>query len=139
MNKNLSIAAALGAIAVILGAFASHSLQETLTQEALKSTETAVRYQLYHIFAVLIVNLHKGFSNTLKNRLSILFFFGILFFSGSIYAIYLVGISAKSIWFITPFGGLLLIIGWLWMSIAFLTKKVEKSKNKIYNIHKESK
>lgn len=125
MNKNLSIAAALGAIAVILGAFASHSLQEVLSQEALKSTETAVRYQMYHVFAVLAVNLFSGFSDTLKNRLSLVFFLGILFFSGSIYAIYLVGIPVKSIWFITPLGGLLLIIGWLWLSIAFLTKNVK--------------
>lgn len=126
MNKNLSIAAALGAIAVILGAFAAHSLQESMTQEALESTETAVRYQLYHVFVVLFLNLYSGFSDSLKQKLSILFFIGILFFSGSIYAIYLLGISAKTIWFVTPFGGLLLIIGWLWMSIAFLKGKAEK-------------
>lgn len=126
MNKNLSIAAALGAIAVILGAFASHSLQETLTQEALKSTETAVRYQLYHVFAVLILNLYSGFSSKSKQYLSYIFFLGIFLFSGSIYSIYLLGISAKSIWFITPLGGLLLIVGWLWMSILFLKRVVNK-------------
>lgn len=124
MNKNLSIAAALGAIAVILGAFASHSLQETLTAEALESTETAVRYQLYHVFAVLFVNMYTGFSNALKQRLSLVFFIGILLFSGSIYAIYLAGVAAKTIWFVTPLGGLLLIVGWLWLSIAFLQKVV---------------
>lgn len=125
MNKNMSIAAALGAIAVILGAFASHSLQETLTQDALKGTETAIRYQLYHVFIVLILNLYTGFSEKIKERISLVFFFGILLFSGSIYAIYLGGIPGKSIWFITPLGGLLLIVGWLWLSIAFLTKHVK--------------
>ena len=126
MNKNLSIAAALGAIAIILGAFASHKLQEILTPEALKSMETAVRYQLYHVFVVLFLNLYKGFSDELKNKLSFLFFIGILLFSGSIYAIYLLGISAKSIWFVTPLGGFILIVGWLWMSITFLIKDVNK-------------
>ena len=129
MKKNLSLAAALGAIAVIIGAFASHSLQETLTQEALKSTETAVRYQLYHVFVVLFVNIYVGFSEKQKQQLSGLFFLGILLFSGSIYAIYLGGIPAKTIWFVTPLGGLFLIVGWLWLSIAFLKVKVKKELN----------
>ena len=120
MNKNLSIAAALGAIAVIIGAFASHKLKEMVTPEALNSIETAVRYQLYHVFVILFLNLYKSFTDDLKNKLSILFFIGILLFSGSIYAIYLLEIPAKSIWFVTPLGGLILIVGWLWMSISFL-------------------
>ena len=126
MNKNLSIASFLGITAVILGAFAAHSLKESLSAEAMESMTTGIRYQIYHVIVLLFVNTYNGFSSTFKNRVSWLFFIGILFFSGSIYAIYMLGVSAKSIWFITPLGGLLLILGWLLMFIFFLRKSLSK-------------
>ena len=45
-----------------------------------------------------------------------------LFFSGSIYAITF-GVNAKNIWFITPIGGLLFIIGWLKIALSFNKNK----------------
>lgn len=119
MNKNLKITAALGAFTVILGAFGAHSLKDILEVEALKSFETAVRYQMYHVIVLLFVNMYQLFSEKQKNRISYLFFAGILFFSGSIYAISF-GVPAKSIWFVTPLGGLLLISGWISMLISFI-------------------
>ncbi len=53
MNKNLSITAFLGITAIILGAFASHSLKEKLTPDAMSSIETAIRYQMYHVLVLL--------------------------------------------------------------------------------------
>ena len=126
MNKNLSITSFLGIIAIILGAFAAHSLKEKLSPEAMNSLETAIRYQIYHVIVLLFVNTYQEFSIKIKQRVSILFFLGILFFSGSIYAIHLLGISAKSIWFVTPFGGLLFILGWLILFLFFLKKAVNK-------------
>ena len=126
MNKNLSITAFLGITAIILGAFASHSLKEKLTPDAMSSLETAIRYQMYHVIVLLFVNTYQGFSNRLKHRVSILFFLGILFFSGSIYAIYLLGIPAKSIWFVTPLGGAFLIAGWFLLIAIFLKKSIKK-------------
>lgn len=119
MNKILSVTAFLGAITVVLGAFGAHSLQETLSVYELKSFETGVRYQMYHVLALLFVNMYSLFSSKTKKIISYLFFVGILFFSGSIYAITF-GVPAKSIWFITPLGGLFFILGWLKMSISFL-------------------
>lgn len=127
MNKNLSIASFLGLTAVILGAFAAHSLKESLSAEAMESMTTGIRYQIYHVIVLLFVNTYQGFSEKLKNRISLFFFLGILFFSGSIYAIYMLGVSAKSIWFITPLGGLLLIVGWLLMLVFFLKKSFSKN------------
>ncbi len=126
MNKNLAITSFLGFLAVVLGAFATHSLKDTLTIGAYASLQTAIRYQIYHVLVVLFVNLYSGFSSALKNKLSVLFFIGILFFSGSIYTIYLGGVPAKSIWFITPLGGLILCLGWLWMVGVFLKKGLQK-------------
>jgi uncharacterized membrane protein YgdD (TMEM256/DUF423 family) len=126
MNKNLSIASFLGITAVVLGAFAAHSLKERLSPEAMESITTGIRYQIYHVIVLLFVNTFSGFTDKFKNQVSLMFFLGILFFSGSIYAIYLLGVSAKSIWFITPLGGLLLIIGWLLMFIYFVKKSLNK-------------
>lgn len=124
MNKNLVIISILGAITIVLGAFGAHALKEVLTVEELKSYETAVKYQMFHIIVLLIVNTYTGFNLKNKNVISYLFLAGILFFSGSIYAITL-GVSPKNIWFITPLGGLLFIIGWLKLAYSFLKIKKE--------------
>ena len=120
MNKTaLFSGALLGLLGVAIGAFGAHALSKTLTIEGMNSFDTAIRYQMYHIIILLFVNTYKGFSAQQKNRISSLFFMGILFFSGSIYTIQLIGVSAKSIWFITPLGGLFFILGWLYMTISF--------------------
>lgn len=123
MVKNLVISAILGMLAIILGAFGAHALKEILTTAQLLSFETAVRYQMYHAIVLLFVNTYSGFTTRQKNVISYLFFIGVLCFSGSIYLIQLTKISAKSIWFVTPLGGLFFIIGWLLMIIYFLKKK----------------
>ena len=123
MNKNLVITAILGILTIILGAFGTHALAEKLNIDSMKSFETAVQYQMYHVLALLFINTYKGFSNKTKKYISILFFCGILFFSGSIYLITIGGISAKSIWFFTPIGGLSFIAGWVFILINFLKIK----------------
>ena len=126
MYKNLTTAGVLGVIAVILGAFGAHALKTRLTPEALESFETAVRYQFFHVLLLLFVNMFTGFTNKEKNRISYFLIAGILLFSGSIYLIYLANVPAKAIWFITPLGGILLIVGWSLLTYSFL-KKVIKS------------
>lgn len=123
MYKNLTITALLGATTILLGAFGAHALKETLTADGLKSFETAVKYQMFHVIVLLIVNIYQGFSEKEKNIISYLLFVGILFFSGSIYLIQLTDISAKSIWFITPLGGVLFVVAWIYMAFHFVKKK----------------
>ncbi|MBE7628576.1 DUF423 domain-containing protein [Tenacibaculum piscium] len=125
MYKNLTITAVFGVIAVVLGAFGAHALKSKLSPEALQSFETAVRYQFIHVLVLLFINTFQEFSLQQKNRISRFFIAGIVLFSGSIYLIQLAGISAKSIWFITPLGGVLLIIGWSLMIFEFI-KKISK-------------
>lgn len=122
MFKNLIIACFFGVTAIILGAFGSHALKEILTSEQLISFETGVRYQMYHSIVLLFVAIFDGLSVRQKRFVNGFFYAGILFFSGSIYLIQLTSISAKSIWFITPLGGLFLIFGWLSMIVYFLMK-----------------
>lgn len=126
MFKNIIITCFLGLSAVILGAFGAHALKEILTAEQLLSFETAVRYQMYHAIVLLFVNVFEGFSAKQKNVISILFFMGVLFFSGSIYLIQLTSITAKSIWFVTPLGGFFFIIGWVSMMVIFIKKYFNK-------------
>ena len=123
MNKNLTITSVLGLLAIALGAFGAHALKDKLSIDGLNSFETAVRYQMYHVIVLLFVNTYSGFTNKAKKNISYSFFLGILFFSGSIYAIQLTEITAKSIWFITPLGGLFFMIGWGMMFWNFNKKK----------------
>ena len=122
MNKNLSLTALLGFCAVALGAFGAHALKEKLGVDALKTFETGVRYQMYHVIILLFVNTYDGFSIKTKKTISLLFFIGILLFSGSLYAITAGNISAKNIWFVTPLGGVFLLSGWLTLFFRFLKR-----------------
>lgn len=124
MKPILISTALLGLLAIVLGAFGAHALKEKLDPEALKSFETGVRYMMYHVIVLLFTNTYSGFSDKTKKMIGYLFLTGILFFSGSIFAITILGISAKTIWFITPLGGLLFILGWLKMAISFLKIKL---------------
>jgi uncharacterized membrane protein YgdD (TMEM256/DUF423 family) len=126
MFKNLVITCFLGLVAVILGAFGTHALKEILNSAQLLSFETAVRYQIYHVIVLLFVNTYDGFSSQQKNKISYLFFGGVLLFSGSIYVLQLTAITAKSIWFLTPLGGLFLIAGWSLLIMVFLKKCFRK-------------
>ncbi|WP_026775360.1 DUF423 domain-containing protein [Polaribacter sp. Hel_I_88] len=126
MFKNLIIACFFGLSAVILGAFGAHALKESLTSDQLLSFETAVRYQMYHAIILLFINIYNGFSIKQKNIISYLLILGVVMFSGSIYTIQLTSISAKSIWFVTPLGGLFLIIVWISMLIIFAKKYKQK-------------
>ncbi len=54
MNKLFLIFAAIaGAAAVLAGALLSHQLKSRMPEHALEVFETAVRYQFYHVFALL--------------------------------------------------------------------------------------
>jgi uncharacterized membrane protein YgdD (TMEM256/DUF423 family) len=100
------------ALGVVLGAFGAHALQATLTEhKTLELWDTAVRYQLFHAFALIAFGLF-GERTRGRDYPALLFLFGSLFFSGSIYALsfeFWKGLMGP----ITPLGGLMLILGWL--------------------------
>ncbi|MCK0130579.1 DUF423 domain-containing protein [Flavobacteriaceae bacterium F08102] len=123
-NHYLFTGVCLGFLAVLLGAFGAHALKEVLSPERLQSFETAVRYQMYHAIVILFVNGSSIFNPKSRVVISRLFLLGILFFSGSIYAI-TAGIDPKLIWFITPMGGLLLLSAW--GTLGWKVLKLKKS------------
>ena len=122
-NKNLTLASILGMLAIIFGAFGAHALKEKLGVDDLKTFETGVRYQIIHVIVLLLVNMYTDFSQKAKNTISLFFFIGIFFFSGSLYAITALQIDPKNIWFVTPLGGLFFILGWVKLSISFFKAK----------------
>jgi uncharacterized membrane protein YgdD (TMEM256/DUF423 family) len=119
MHTNfIKTAALLGALSIILGAFGAHALKEIFTADILQVYETAVRYQMYHAFALLAVGiLYKEFTNKKIRLAGDLFIAGIILFSGSLYALCFIEYQHLSslLWIgaITPLGGLCFIIGWL--------------------------
>jgi len=122
MIKKISgLAALLAMLTVVIGAFGAHSLKEKLSPEVLQSFETGVRYMMYHVLAILLITNSGMLSDKSKLIISSLFIAGILFFSGSIFAISLDIVQAKQIWFITPLGGLFFILGWLISAYSFYT------------------
>ena len=120
MIKKISgFTALLGLLTVVIGAFGAHSLKDKLSPEVLQSFETGVRYMMYHVLAILLITNSGMLSEKMKLIISALFITGILFFSGSIFAISLSVVEAKQIWFITPLGGLFFILGWLISAFSF--------------------
>lgn len=118
MHKGfLKTAALLGALSVILGAFAAHGLKKILTTDDLQIFETAVRYQFYHVFALLAVGiLYKEFPGKLMAWAGKFFIAGIILFSGSLYLLCYVKYNQLPLnWLgaITPFGGAAFIAGWV--------------------------
>jgi len=125
------LASVCGALSVILGAFSAHSLENlvnngTLSIHSFQVFEKGVKYQFYHSIVLLIL----AFLNVISNKEIFKFSFwsitaGILFFSGSLYWISLQSIIhitfPHSLFWITPLGGLLFIIGWIF--IIFDLKK----------------
>ena len=115
----LSLGAISGALGVILGAFGAHGLQDKLSDKMLQTWQTAVEYQFYHTFALLIVGLLAlKFQSGLLSSSGWCFIAGTTLFSGSLYALSLSGITKLGA--ITPVGGLIFIIGWILLATAVL-------------------
>jgi uncharacterized membrane protein YgdD (TMEM256/DUF423 family) len=129
MHKGLlKIGALLGALSIIFGAFAAHSIKSKVSADVLSIFETGVRYQTYHVFAIFLAAiLYKEFPTKSMVLAGKLFIIGIIIFSGSLYLLtYVKAIGADIfLWLgaITPFGGLAFIAGWGLLFKSFLDKK----------------
>jgi uncharacterized membrane protein YgdD (TMEM256/DUF423 family) len=111
-SLTLFIAAILGFLAVGLGAFGAHGLKTTLSADMMAVYQTAVQYHFYHCFALLIVGLlmYSGIEHMSLRVSAVLFFVGVLVFSGSLYAMAFTG--ARWLGAITPIGGLMFLVAW---------------------------
>ena len=118
MDRLLYICAGIaGFVAVALGAFAAHGLKARLDPDMLAVFDTAVRYQMYHVFAIVAAAWawarwqHKSFAVA-----GWLFAAGIVIFSGSLYVLALSGV--RWLGAVTPFGGLAFLTGWMCLIVG---------------------
>lgn len=123
-SKNLSAALLFwgglnGFLAVALGAFGAHSLKDLLeTNNTATIWQTASHYHLAHAIALVLTALlaDKFARSASLKRAGAGFLFGILLFSGSLYALALTNV--KVLGAITPFGGLGFMAGWILLLVT---------------------
>ena len=120
MNQRttLVLASLFGTLAVAFGAFGAHALKDLLTTTGRNETfDLAVRYHFYHTLALLATGILMEKFPKLKTS-SWLFSGGIIIFSGSLYTL---ALTNQKWWgAVTPFGGVLLIAGWVALGLTFL-------------------
>ncbi|MEQ9278547.1 MAG: DUF423 domain-containing protein [Balneola sp.] len=116
----LVIASFLAALAVGLGAFGAHALEESLSPKRLDTWNTAVTYHMWHALALIALALvSRVFEVDLAWSLNLIVA-GIFIFSGSLYLLCLTDTSWLGA--ITPIGGICFILGWLIAGWKFITQ-----------------
>ena len=124
MKGSIISGAIHGFLAVALGAFAAHALEDMLDDYSTGIWDTAIQYQMFHAAALILVgilmsNAILGEVKQLKIAM-ICFNAGIVIFAGSLMVLALTGIGILGA--ITPIGGVLFLIGWI-MVIMSVVKK----------------
>ena len=108
--------AVLGALGVILGAFGAHALRSILEARDLEIFETAVRYQMYHAFALMAAAWLISRNVPVAGNAAWAFIIGVVIFSGSLYL--MVATGQRWLGAITPIGGAAMIVGWCLLAYA---------------------
>lgn len=110
-----------GFLGVALGAFGAHALKSRLSAEMLAVFETGVRYQMYHVFAIVAAAWAAArWPARVFAAAGWLFVAGIVIFSGSLYLLAFTGV--RTLGAITPLGGLAFLAGWLCLAWGAGTK-----------------
>ncbi|OXL24258.1 DUF423 domain-containing protein [Psychrobacter sp. DAB_AL32B] len=111
----IGIAAINMAIAVALGAFGAHGLKAMVSTQQLEWWQTATLYWFIHGLGLLLVGILIRL-NYATQATAWLLQIGVIIFAGSLYAMTL----GAPRWFgaITPIGGVLMIAGWLWLTVS---------------------
>ena len=113
----LTLGAVSAAIAVACGALGAHALRDRLDGRMMETFEAAVRYQMYHALALLVVAwVAERSPGSLVSWAGWLFAGGTVLFSGSLYALSLGG--PRWLGPVTPLGGLSFLGGWLCLAMS---------------------
>jgi uncharacterized membrane protein YgdD (TMEM256/DUF423 family) len=118
-KRSLLTGSILLALAVLIGAFGAHGLKSMVEADKLVTFETGVRYHFYHGLGLLFLGILQLLYKTL--RLDVTYFaftFGTLLFSFNCYLYVLTGIKTMAM--IVPLGGLLFVLGWIYLSAKLL-------------------
>jgi uncharacterized membrane protein YgdD (TMEM256/DUF423 family) len=119
MQKLFIIVGAIsGALSVALGAFGAHAFKDALLASGRADTfETAVKYQMYHSLALILLGLLLAhFDHKFLQYAGYSYMIGVFIFSGSLYLLCATGISKLGA--ITPIGGVFLIAAWILLALG---------------------
>ncbi|HKQ70812.1 MAG TPA: DUF423 domain-containing protein [Polyangiaceae bacterium] len=106
-------------LAVAAGAFGAHALKARLSADLLAVFETAARYHMYHALGLIGVAWLASAKGSAANAVGWAMMAGIVFFSGSLYALALTGTRALGA--VTPIGGLCFLVAWgmfAWLALS---------------------
>ncbi|MCB9252388.1 MAG: DUF423 domain-containing protein [Flavobacteriales bacterium] len=123
-NRRYILIAAFGlSLAIIIGAFAAHALKNLIPVKDLEIFETGNKYQVYGFLGMLLMTILSTQSTVSLKRPILLLLTGIILFSGSLYLLSIRTLLSvegiNRIGAITPFGGLCMILSWIWLGIIF--------------------
>lgn len=122
LQQKLFIAGTLlMALSVALGAFGAHALKGAISDQRLATFDTAVKYQIIHALGLIVIAaMHRRLHRYILLKFYYMILIGVFLFSGSLYAL-----ATSSLWTdmnvnwigaITPFGGALFILSWIYLA-----------------------
>jgi uncharacterized membrane protein YgdD (TMEM256/DUF423 family) len=110
--------ALLAGAGVAAGAIGAHYLKEK-PEFDLQAYEVAVRYQMFHALALILVGILSGrVRSAWLTAAGTAFLVGMVLFSGGLYAWLFTGV--KPFVYVVPVGGVTWIIGWLLAALGAL-------------------
>jgi uncharacterized membrane protein YgdD (TMEM256/DUF423 family) len=113
----LGAGALLGFLGVGAGAFGAHAIRQRVTPERLDNWKTAADYQLWHALATIASGLVAvRWGSGAAAVAGWCFVAGVVVFSGSLYTLALT--DRRKLGAYTPFGGVLLLLGWAFLMVA---------------------
>jgi uncharacterized membrane protein YgdD (TMEM256/DUF423 family) len=115
-RRAATLGAVFAGVAVALGAFGAHLLRAKLEPRDLEIFETAVRYQMYHAFALIVVGWLASRQAPGTAAAGWAFVVGIALFCGSLYV--MVATGQRWLGAVTPLGGVAFLTGWLLLARA---------------------
>ncbi len=127
VKRYIALSFILIALAVLLGAFGAHFLEERITEDYMGTFDTASQYHFINALGmgVVLFILDKYIPIARCTRIFLLFLLGIILFSGSLYIISiadLVGLpQLKIMGAVAPIGGISLVAAWAYAGYLIIT------------------
>jgi len=125
-HRLVAITGLLGMLAVLMGAFGAHGLEDFLVSrygltadqvaKRLDQFDVGARYHLAHAVALLAICVLPGFTPWAIRVIAILMIAGIVLFSGSLYLL----VATHTPWLgaVTPIGGVCWLVGWIAITVV---------------------
>lgn len=111
----------LAGLSVVVGAWGAHT--DVFDEVQSLWVDKGVRYQMFHSLALICTSLVLS-SHKKTPKFAVLagwcFLFGTVCFSGSLY---FMAVSTADAGYVTPAGGILFILGWIFLSLSAPAKK----------------